>query len=201
MKTTPWAGRDDEEAAFARSFALLPVLYRDVRARDPEVARELVAVVIHGQNRSFMTDARLEEIPDSTERWQRYYELLLAKLDTFCEYELVQCTGEIKHYRVHRCIFLDVAEALGAAELTGIICDLDCDTLGELLDDHDFHRNGSNANTLAHGASCREYVWQASNRLTCPLGRGRRKTGRRGSRPRLVSRLLSRPYGGAGSRG
>ncbi len=160
MQGTSWSERDDAEAEFAKAFALLPVLYLAIRERDPELARGLVAAVVRGQNEAFVREAGLDSIPDDVARWQRYYELLNEQVGDFSQHELVRCTPEEKRYRVHRCIYLDVARELGAGELVTTICDGDEDVLGDMLEGHRFGRDGDHRNTLAHGADACEYVWE-----------------------------------------
>lgn len=165
MRRTSWAGRRDDEAKFASAFALLPILFLDLKKRnkgDETAGNKLIADLVKKENDNLITNTEeFKNQKNVSGRWHTYFDKLLVKgVGAFNSNECVSLEPDLKHVRIHRCIYFDVAKELNATKVAQIICDADIDLHNKLFPPFVFHRNGSEENTLAYGAIACEYVWE-----------------------------------------
>lgn len=164
IRRTRWAGRGDAEARYARTLAILPAICLDMRRRMGERAwesmRDLATAVVEAENARAAQAAGLLNIADQRERWHAYFDrAIIQGVGAFNENECLAVEPGHFHYRVHRCVFAELARETGVPDLGRIVCDLDVPIHNRLFPAYEFHRQGSARNTLAYGHSCCEYVW------------------------------------------
>ncbi len=163
---TRWAGRRDEEARQVRVLALLPAFCLDLRdrlgERATEATRELTSAAFEAENARILAESGLSAIAEPRERWHAFFErVLVGGRRAFDETECLSLESERFHVRVFRCLFAEAAAEMGLPELARMACDLEVPFYERLLPTHEFHRNGTGANTLAYGHVCCEYVWES----------------------------------------
>jgi hypothetical protein len=164
VQRTRWAGRNDAEASYVRTLALLAAICIDLRdrlgERAGEVMRELTTAIVEAENERVVREAGLFQISDPRQRWHAYFDrTIIHGVGKFNENECLLIDSDRIHYRVYRCVFAELAHDAGVPELGRIICDLDLPFHARLFPSFRFHRLGSARNTLAYEHACCEYVW------------------------------------------
>ncbi len=166
FRDSAWGERDDAEAKYVKSIALLPAIYLRLKAEFPESAtmkamNEIVIKVSWSVDLRFIKKHKLLSIENSFTRWRKYRNKLASEgFGLFNDIRDVEVTEQKMHYIVYRCIFHDFMSRTGVPELTRLICDYDKLCQAKLFPELEFDRNGAPENTLGHGSDCCHYLWQ-----------------------------------------
>ncbi len=165
VRRTPRARRRDDEAKCVRALALLPAIYLEWRERFPgpttELMHGLLNAVLEAERGRVCHEPGFPEESAPRARWHAFFGRITSEGSAaFNEEECLSVQTERFHVRVRRCLFAELAQALGLPELARMACDANLSCCGRLLPGYEFHRNHSERQTLGYGFPYCDYVWE-----------------------------------------
>jgi hypothetical protein len=165
LSKTRWAETSGPESEFAKRLSLAPALYGSLgrrigRDQASQAMHEIIVSVGWSEQWDHLNSMHLTEAT-GMERLVAFNKLMDREgAPRYNKREYVRQDDSICHFRITRCIFSDFFTEAGTPELTRSFCEVDRRFFPEAFPDFRFDRGDSWENTIAHGKSHCEFVFE-----------------------------------------
>jgi hypothetical protein len=165
FNATHWAGREDDEAQFAKRLCVSVALYRGLIDRIGKdrafeaMRRILVPIGCQEQldNVSFLNPGGA----NAMDRLWAFYEFMgIGGVGQFVDRSLVEKTDDLLQYEVRGCFFDRFYREAGTPELTQFFCEVDTQFFPQAFPEFEFHRGSSLENTVAYGEDHCDFIFE-----------------------------------------
>jgi hypothetical protein len=165
LSATHWAGREDDEARFAKRLCPSVALYRGLidrigKDRAFEAMRRIL-VPIGCQEQLGNVSSLNPGDADAMDKLWAFYEFMGTRgVGQFVDRSLVEKRDDLLHYEVRSCFFDRFYGEVEMPELTQFFCEVDTQFFPEAFPEFEFHRGSSLENTVAYGEDHCDFVFE-----------------------------------------
>jgi hypothetical protein len=165
FNATHWAGREDDEARFAKRLCLTVALYRGLidrigRDRAFEAMRRILVPIGCQEQLGHVSSLNPDRAHAMDKLWAFYEFMGTGGVGRFVDRSLVEKTDDLLEYEVKGCFFDRFYREVEMPELTQFFCEVDAEFFPKAFPEFEFHRGSSMENTVAYGEDHCRFVFE-----------------------------------------